>query len=520
MPVGRSLDIRDILKMKMARDPLINGHRHGVQPPPRQRVSEREKMEEGPVTRVEREKERKRYAQMYKIAFVPKSPAEKLAALPKEERDKILEEMGPDAVKELLHDWKFWARPEQLEPERFANGDAFGWLILAGRGSGKTRTGAETVRGRVERHQRLHTPHLRIAFVAETAADARDVLIEGESGLLAISHPDNMPRYYPSRRLIKWPCGCRGFTYSGEEPDQLRGPQHDFAWVDEFAKYKYPEECMDNLELGLRLGDTPQMLITTTPRPIKEVRDLVKDDQFVVTGGNSYTNIQNLAPTYIKRVIKKYEGTRRGRQELHAEVLDDIEGALWTRARLDKNRVRETPDLIRIVVSIDPSVSDEEDSDEIGIVVCGIARHRNGIIHGYCMDDLSGIYTVDQWAQRAVKAFDVHEADAIVGEVNNGGDLVAKTIHTVRESIPFRKVWASRGKVVRAEPISALDEQGRIHHVGNFAELEDQLVAFTTLGYTGPGSPDRADAYVWGFTDLMLQRQGDFDEKNYEVVSE
>lgn len=517
----RSLDIRDVLKLKQARDPILIAKRHGVQAPPRMRVQEKEEIETASQSRVAREQQRRHYAQMYKIAFVPKSPAEKLAALPKEQRDKILEEMGPEAVEELLHDWKFWARPEQLEPEEFANGEKFGWLILAGRGSGKTRTGAETVCGRVERHLERHTPHLRIALVAETTADARDVLVEGESGILAISsHGNNIPRYYPSRRLIKWPCGCRAYTYSGEEPDQLRGPQHDFAWVDEYAKYKYPEECMDNLELGLRLGETPQMLITTTPRPIKEIRELIKDDQFVKTGGNSYTNIQNLAPTYIKRVIKKYEGTRRGRQELHAEVLDDIEGALWTRTRLEKNRVKFSPELFRIVVAIDPTVSDNEDSDEIGIVVCGIARHRDGVIHGYCLDDLSGIYTTGQWAERAVKAFDIHLADAIVGEVNNGGDLVAKTIHTVRQSIPFRKVWASRGKTVRAEPISALDEQGRIHHVGQFAELEDQLVAFTTLGYTGPGSPDRADAYVWGFTDLMLERQGDFDEKNYEVVSE
>jgi phage terminase large subunit-like protein len=514
------LDIRDVLRMRQARDPLLVANRHGAQAPKLRRLAEVEESALAPATRVARERERRKAASLYEIKFIPKSPAEKLAALPKAERDAILMDMGAEQAEALLHDWLFWARPEQLEPEGFAAGDYFIWMIMAGRGSGKTRTGAEVVRDRVEKMPKGHTEHRRIALVAETAADARDVMVEGESGLLAISDPKNMPIYLPSRRLVKWPCGCRGTTYSGEEPDQLRGPQHDFGWVDELAKYKYPEETMDNLELGMRLGDTPQMVITTTPRPIKIVRELMADKQVIVTTASSYSNIQNLAPSFINRVIKKYEGTRRGRQELHAELLDDVEGALWTRSRIEKNRVKFSPNLIRIVVAIDPSVSDDEDSDEIGIAVCGIAPARDGVMHGYFLDDLSGIYTVDQWAKKAVLAFDTYEADVVVGEVNNGGDLVAKVIHTVRSTLPFRKVWASRGKAVRAEPISALDEQGKIHHVGQFAELEDQLVAFTPDGYTGPGSPDRADAYVWGFTELMLQRQGDFDPKNYEVYSE
>lgn len=525
-----TLDVRDILKLRLAKEmralrgvssraPLVTAHLHGVQPPKMMRLDEKEEAELPPATRVARERERRKNAALYKIQFIPRSPAEKLAALPKAERDKILIDMGPEAAARLLHDWNFWARPEQHEPEAFVSGDKFGWMIMAGRGSGKTRTGAETVKGRVESKPKGHREHSRIALVAETAADARDVMVEGESGILAISDPKFMPVYLPSRRLVKWPCGCRAMTYSGEEPDQLRGPQHDFAWVDELAKYKYPEETMDNLELGLRLGEIPQVLITTTPRPIKVVREIMQDNQFVVTTDSSYSNIQNLAPSFIERVIKKYEGTRRGRQELHAEVLDDVEGALWTRSRIERNRVRVSPALIRIVVAIDPSVSDSEESDEVGIVVCGMAPHRDGNMHGYCLDDLSGIFTIDQWAQRAVKAFDTYEADVIVGEVNNGGDLVEKVIHTVRATLPFRKVWASRGKAVRAEPISALDEQGKIHHVGMFAELEDQLCNFTPDGYIGGGSPDRADAYVWGFTELMLQRQGDFDSKNYKVKS-
>jgi phage terminase large subunit-like protein len=502
---------------------MVASRGHGVQPPPLKRLAQIEEDELPPETRTAREKARQYRASQYKIKFIPRSPAEKLAALPKVERDAILTEMGVDAAEALLHDWRFWARPEQLQPEAFASGDKFGWMIMAGRGSGKTRTGAETVRDRVESKPKGHRDHLHIALVAETTADSRDVMVEGESGILAVSNPNFMPVYFPSRRLVKWPCGCRAHTYSGEEPDQLRGPQHDFAWVDELAKYKYPEETMDNLELGLRLGDTPQMVITTTPRPIKVVRELMLDKQFIITTDSSYSNIQNLAPSYIKRVIKKYEGTRRGEQEIHAKILDEIEGALWTRTQIDQNRVAQSPELTRIVVALDPSVTDDEDSDEIGIVVCGMAprRTRSGetVNHGYLLDDLSGIYSVDEWAKKAVKAFDTFEADIIVGEVNNGGDLVEKVIRTVRSTIPYRKVWASRGKTVRAEPISALNEQGKIHHVGMFAELEDQLVNFTTDGYIGGGSPDRADAYVWGFTELLLNRQGDYDSKNWKKKS-
>lgn len=514
-----ALDTRDLLarkhgasKPRIPTRGLVRGVTlHGSQPPPRRRLADEIDDLVG-ETRADKERLRVMHARKMKIKFIPRSPAERLAALPKEERDEILEELGEDGVKSLYYDWNFWARPEQHTPDLFATGEKYGWLIKAGRGSGKTRQGAEKVKEWVESLPAGHTEHHRIALVAETAADARDVLVEGESGILAVSRPEFMPIYYPSRRLLKWPCGCTAHTYSGEEPDQLRGPQHTKAWVDELAKYKYPEETFSNLEFGLRLGDCPQVIVTTTPKPIPIITEMIKDDQFVTTGGSSYENVQNLAPSYFKRVIKKHEGTRLGRQEIHAEILDDAPGALWTRARLDKNRRRLCPELVRIVVAIDPSVSDSEDSDEVGIVVAGLGVDG----HGYLLDDLSGIFTTKVWAERSVVAFDRYEADIIVGETNNGGDLVGLAITNIRQNVPFRKLTASRGKHVRAEPISQLDEQFKIHHVGTFAELEDQLVNYTRDGYVGGGSPDRGDAYVWAFTELMQLKKGEASKGGYK----
>ena len=509
------MDIRDVLKARQKRQPLHGAKiplmRHGAHPPPRRRLDE--ELGELPETRAERERTRKFKAAQMRIAFVPKSPAEKLAALPKAERDRLLEELGDEAVKQMYYDWTFWARPEQLAPEEFKMGLKYGWLILAGRGSGKTRTGVEVLRDWVEELPPKHTEHHRFAIVAETAADARDVLVEGESGLLAISRPEFMPLYYPSKRLIKWPCGCMGHTYSGEEPDQLRGPQHTKALVDEFAKYQYPEDTMANLEFGLRLGENPQMVVTTTPKPIPAVKALMDDPQFVVTGGSSYSNMQNLAPAFINRVIKKHEGTRLGRQEIHAELLDDAPGALWTRARIEQNRRRSSPELQRIVVAIDPSVTATEDSDEVGITVGGLGVDG----HAYMLDDLSGIFSAEVWATRAVTAFDKYEGDVIVGETNNGGDLVGLAIHNVRKTVPFRKLTASRGKHVRAEPVSQLDEQHKIHHVGQFSELEDQLVNYTKDGYVGGGSPDRGDSYVWLMTELLITPGGDARKGGYKA---
>lgn len=425
-----------------------------------------------------------------------------IASLSESERPEALRELtegltDPE-VAEYLYRWDFWARDKQRLPD----GDWFAWLILSGRGFGKTRTGAETIR-----HWANEMPGARFALVAETSADARDVLVEGESGLLAC-YPDGdpaKPDYYPSKRRIEWPNGCLGTTFSGEEPDQLRGPQHHKAWVDELAKYKYPQEAWDNLTLGLRLGDSPQAIITTTPRPIKVVVDLVNDPDVSVTTGTTYENITNLPQRFVSRVVRRYEGTTLGRQELLAEILTDVPGAMWSRETLDQTRVKTSavPELVRIAVGVDPpGSSDPESGAEAGIVVAGVCS--NG--HGYVLADMSRTATPSQWGTAAVAAYDAWRADRIVAERNYGGEMVEHVIRTVAPLVPVHVVTASRGKQKRAEPVAGLYEQGRVHHTGIFARLEDQMCTWLP-GEERRGvqaSPDRMDALVWVLTWLML----------------
>lgn len=378
------------------------------------------------------------------------------------------------------------AREKQLLPP----GVWSTWLILAGRGFGKTRTGAETIRYWVESGQGK-----RIALVARTAADVRDVMVEGESGLLAICPPWNKPVYEPSKRRLRWPNGAIATTYSGDKPDQLRGPQHDKAWCDEIAAWRYPDSW-DQLQFGMRLGDNPQVIVTTTPRPIKIVREILADPTTVSTRGSTYENSANLAPSALARLKAKYENTRLGQQELYAVLLDDNPFALWKRTNIDANRVSSIPELVRIVVAIDPAVTDNEDSDETGIVVAGVGKDG----HGYVLDDMTLSASPDKWAKEAVSAYNKYKADRIVAETNNGGDMIEFTIRTVEKHISFKQVRASRGKVTRAEPVAALYEQNRVHHVGVFAELEDQMCQWMP----GEDSPDRMDALVWALTDLLI----------------
>ena len=365
-------------------------------------------------------------------------------------------------------------------------------MLLAGRGFGKTRTGAEFVRAEVEAERAS-----RVALVAPTAADARDVMVEGESGILAISPPWNRPLYEPSKRRVTWPNGAIATLYSADEPERLRGPQHDLAWPDELAAWRYPE-AWDQLMFGLRLGSKPRVVVTTTPRPTRLIRELLASPTTVVTRGSTFDNRANLAPAFFEQVIRKYEGTRLGRQELYAEVLDDVPGSLWTRAMLEAaNQPHPPPDLVRVVVAIDPAVTSGEDSDETGIVVAGLGT--DGL--AYVLADRTCRMSPDGWARRAVTALDEFKADRIVAEVNNGGDLVEATIRTVRRDVPYRKVTASRGKRVRAEPIAALYEQARVKHAPGLAALEDQMLAFLPEG--SEGSPDRVDALVWALTELI-----------------
>ncbi|MEK9749189.1 MAG: terminase family protein [Pseudomonadales bacterium] len=414
------------------------------------------------------------------------STAQLIASLDEATRATILSELSANEAAEILEDWRFWARPDQIAPE----GNWRVWLIMAGRGFGKTRCGSEWV------HEQIRQGRERIALVGETKADVRDVMVEGESGILATAGR-NRPLYEPSKRRLTWPNGAIGVCYSGDEPDQLRGPQHDAAWLDELAKYRYAEETWSNLDLGLRLGESPQAVITTTPRPVQIMRELVADELVTVTRGSTYDNLQNLAESFAKRIVERYEGTRLGRQELHAEILDDVVGALWSREMIDAHRLRETPPHFeRIVVGVDPAVTSGEDADETGILVAGMIGNR-----GYVVEDLSGQYTPQEWAIQAIKAYYKYNADRIVAEVNQGGDMVEHTIRTVDRNVSYKAVRAARGKILRAEPIAALYEQGRIHHCGTFAALEDQLCMYT---HESRDSPDRLDALVWALTDLML----------------
>lgn len=430
------------------------------------------------------------------------SLAERLALLPPDEFDAELNRLtgnDPARAYALLHSWRrFWARSNQVLPE----GTAWRfWLRLAGRGEGKTRSGAEGVKEWVGGRD---SPPIRLAFVAETAADVRDVMVEGESGILAISDPDNFPTYTPSRRRLEWPNGSLALTFSGDKPRQLRGPQFHNAWVDEWAKYQYPEEVMDNLEFALRLGDSPQGIITTTPRPLPCVKAMLTDPDVIVSAGTSYDNLANLSPKFIQRVIRKYEGTRLGRQELLAELLEDVEGALWTLAQIDADRVRVAPaGLVRQVVAVDPAMSSQAYSNETGIMLC--AKGADG--HGYLLRDASGIYTPEQWASIAVALFRENQCSAIVAEKNQGGDLVKVNIKAIDPVVAdcVQLVTAVSGKGARAQPIALLSEQHKIHHVGAFPALEDQMVAMTLDTYLGGGSPDRVDAMVWGFTKLLIE---------------
>jgi len=417
--------------------------------------------------------------------------------LPKAQQAKILKSLNDQELEALEYDWLTWGRENQLPPP----GDWRVWLLLAGRGFGKTRTGAEWIRYQVNHHKRR-----RVALVAPTAADARDVMVEGESGILAISPEWDRPHYEPSKRRLTWPNGAIATTYSADEPERLRGPQHDAAWCDEIASWRYPE-AWDMLMFGLRLGDDPRVVVTTTPKPIRIIRELIADPTTVITRGSTYDNRFNLAPAFLAQIIKKYEGTRLGRQELNAELLDDVPGALWNRALIEETRWpvhKPVPDLIRIAVAIDPAASSGEEADETGIIVAG--KDADG--HGYVLADQSGRYDgPTEWARAAIRLYRQYKADRIVAEVNNGGDMVEATIRMVDPNVSYTKVHASRGKVMRAEPIAALYEQHRVHHVGAFPALEDQQCGFAAdFDRASAGfSPDRVDALVWALTDLLVE---------------
>ena len=393
--------------------------------------------------------------------------------------------------------WRARARPNQITPD----GDWLAWVILAGRGWGKTRTGAEDAAW-----AGMANPGWRIAVVAPTAADARDTCIEGDSGLLNVLPREAVQTWNRSLGELILINGTRYKAFSADEPERLRGPQHHRAWADELAAWRYPE-AWDQLMFGLRLGDHPQAVVTTTPKPTPLVKALVAAKTSHVTRGSTFDNAANLAPSALQMLKEKYEGTRLGRQELEAEILGDLPGALWSLSTLDAYRLREAPQMGRIVVAVDPAVTATEASDEHGIIVAGLADQR-----GVVLEDASLSGSPNEWARRAVSLYRSWNADAIVIEVNQGGDMVAHTIRTIDPNVKIREVRASRGKHVRAEPIAALYEQGRVAHVGSFPVLENQMTQMTTNGFEGEGSPDRVDALVWAMTELfpgMTERASD-----------
>lgn len=424
--------------------------------------------------------------------FARKSLALSLACLPESARKKFLRQYSDKQLLELWYTWAFWARDEQVAP----GGNWTIWFYCAGRGAGKTRSGAEYIRSCVEHSKRP----IRVALVAKTPADARDVMVQGVSGLLTVCPPWNRPEYVETKRKLVWPNGSLGYVYSSAEYDTLRGPAHHFAWCDELASWHYPQQTWDNLMLGLRLGEHPKCVVTSTPRPIALIRELLSrvDKDVALSTGSTYDNRANLPEAFFQEIVSKYEGTTLGQQELHAQVISDVPGALWTRATLDTTRLTQPArDMYRIVVAIDPPASSGEDSAECGITAGG--RGEDG--HAYLLDDCSMRASPDRWAREAVALYHVLKADLIVAEANQGGEMVRHTIRTVDANVPVKLVHATKGKHTRAEPVAALYEQGKCHHIGYFGELEDQLCTWKP----GAKSPDRLDSLVWLMTELMLE---------------
>jgi len=373
--------------------------------------------------------------------------------------------------------------------------------MLGGRGAGKTRAGAEWVRSLVQRSDRGGEA-LRIALVGETFADARSVMVEGVSGLLAVHPPGTRPLFEPSKRQLTWPNGAVAQLFSAEDPESLRGPQFHAAWCDELCKWRRPDETFDMLQFGLRLGDAPRQVITTTPRPIPLLKRLLSDERSAVTRVATAANAANLAPSFLDAIVGRYRGTRLGRQELDAEILDDRPDSLWPRALIEDCRVARAPALKRIVVAVDPRASSGVKADACGIIVAG----RGEDDRAYVLKDatLQGARPLT-WASAVIAAYRRYDADRVVAEVNQGGEMVETVLREIDRSVPVRAVRAMRGKWLRAEPVAALYEQGRVAHVGAHPELEDEMSDFGADGLSGGRSPDRLDALVWALTELMLR---------------
>ncbi len=418
---------------------------------------------------------------------------EDLFSLSPQERAKRIGRLTPEEASAIYYDWTLWARTDQIAPE----GDWIYWVILAGRGAGKTRTGAETVRI----WARSFSP---VTLIGATGRDAREIMVTGDSGILSVCPPDERPRYVRAAERLEWPNGAISQIYSAEEPDRLRGKQHMKLWCDELAAWRDPD-AFDQAMLGLRLGEKPQAIVTTTPRPTKLIKQLVEDPNAVVTRGSTFENARFLADGYLKQIASRFDGRSIGRQELYGEIVEETPGALWTRALLDRQRFpRDHPpaEYAEIVIGVDPPARSGERADECGIVAVG--RTAGGVIH--VLADLSSQgETPGEWSARVVSAYRRFKANRVVAEINNGGEMVTQVLRQSDPNLPVRSVTATRGKFLRAEPIAAAYERGSVFHLGAFEKLEDQLCALTAdfdarvAGF----SPDRADALVWAIADLI-----------------
>jgi phage terminase large subunit-like protein len=433
-----------------------------------------------------------------------RSGADWLASATSQEVDDFLSGLSDNALAALPWMFEFWALPHQLPPE----GVWKTWVIMGGRGAGKTRAGAEWVRNEVEGAGPTDPGRSRrVALVGETVDQVREVMIFGNSGIMECSPPDRRPEWSATRKQLQWPNGAIAQVFSAHEPNSLRGPQFDAAWVDELAKWKKGDQAWDQLQFALRLGENPRQVVTTTPQNVEVLKDILKNPSTVVTHAPTDANRAYLAASFLEQVQARYAGTFQGAQELQGLLIEDVRGALWTTVMLEAGRIDVAPRLQRIVVAVDPPVTGHGKSDECGIVVVGaITEGPPQNWRAVVLEDASVTgASPEQWARAAIAAMQRHGADRLVAEVNQGGDLVEGVIRQIDPLVPYRAVRASRGKVARAEPVQALYEQGRVQHLRGMAALETQMCQMTAQGYLGKGSPDRVDALVWALTDLIVE---------------
>lgn len=433
-----------------------------------------------------------------------RSGASLIASETRKIQTEFIQSLSDGALRALPFMFDFWALPHQLAPD----GDWKTWVVMGGRGAGKTRAGAEWVRMQVEGSGPDDAGIAkRVALVGETFDQARDVMVFGDSGILECSPPDRRPKWEAGKRQLVWKNGATAKVYSAHDYEGLRGPQFDAAWVDELAKWPKADEAWNMLQFALRLGDHPQQVVTTTPRNVPVLKRILNSDSTVMTHAPTSANKVNLAKSFLEEIEEQFGGTRQGRQEIEGVLIEDVEGALWTRAMLEEAFVEDAGALDRIVVAVDPPVSSKADSDECGIVVAGVKfgdTKRDWKAYVLADVSLTGA-TPTVWAKAAIAAFQKFGAERIVAEVNQGGDLVGEMLAQIDPSVPMKAVHASKGKAARAEPVAGLYEQGRVKHLRGLGHLEEQMGLMSRDGFAGKGSPDRVDALVWAISELMIR---------------